>query len=310
MTLTETKKKFMDKVSTKEGLISALAFDQRGALKKMMAQYQTTEPTVAQMEELKQLVAEELTPYASAILLDPEFGLPAAQARAKNCGLLLAYEKTGYDTSSTSRLPDCLDTWSVKRLQEAGADAIKFLLYYDVDGDPQVNLQKQAYIERLGAECQAAELPFFLEILSYDEKLADNTSLEFAKVKPRKVIEAMKLFSAERFSVDVLKVEVPVNMNFVAGLAKSQVLTLKKKLENISKCKMWQLSYHTFISVQVFQQNFSRIRLFLQKKLEPSSTVFYVGVLLGRESYRSTSNKDKKLPVNGYKQLGVKISQV
>lgn len=220
MTLTETKKKFMDKVSTKEGLISALAFDQRGALKKMMAQYQTAEPTVAQMEELKQLVAEELTPYASAILLDPEFGLPAAQARAKNCGLLLAYEKTGYDTSSTSRLPDCLDTWSVKRLQEAGADAIKFLLYYDVDGDPQVNLQKQAYIERLGAECQAAELPFFLEILSYDEKLADNTSLEFAKVKPRKVIEAMKLFSAERFSVDVLKVEVPVNMNFVAGFGK------------------------------------------------------------------------------------------
>ena len=38
MTLTETKKKFMDKVSTKEGLISALAFDQRGAFKKMMAQ--------------------------------------------------------------------------------------------------------------------------------------------------------------------------------------------------------------------------------------------------------------------------------
>ena len=106
MTLTETKKKFMYKLCTKEGLISALAFDQRGALKKMMAQYQTTEPTVAQMEELKQLVAEELTPYASAILLDPEFGLPAAQARAKNCGLLLAYEKTGYDTSSTSRLPD------------------------------------------------------------------------------------------------------------------------------------------------------------------------------------------------------------
>ena len=34
----------------------------------------------------------------------------------------------------------------------------------------------------------------------------------FAKVKPRKVNEAMKLFSEERFNVDVLKVEVPVNM--------------------------------------------------------------------------------------------------
>lgn len=87
------------------------------------------------MEELKTLVSEELTQFSSSILLDPEFGLPASRARDEQCGLLLAYEKTGYDTSSTSRLPDCLVEWRVKRLKEEGADAIKFLLYYDVDGD-------------------------------------------------------------------------------------------------------------------------------------------------------------------------------
>ena len=32
-------------------------------------------PTVAQMEELKVLVADELTKYASSMLLDPEYGL-------------------------------------------------------------------------------------------------------------------------------------------------------------------------------------------------------------------------------------------
>ena len=49
----------------------------------MMAKYQTGEPTVEQIEQLKVLVAEELTQYASSILLDPEYGLPATEARNK-----------------------------------------------------------------------------------------------------------------------------------------------------------------------------------------------------------------------------------
>lgn len=221
--------KDLSKLQTKDCIISALAFDQRGALKKMMAKHQADEPTTEQIEALKTLVSEELTKYSSSILLDPEYGLPASRARDEQCGLLLAYEKTGYDTSSTSRLPDCLVEWSVKRLKEEGADGIKFLLYYDVDGDQYVNLQKHAYIERLGSECQAESLPFFLEILSYDETIEDNTSVEFAKVKPRKVNEAMKVFSDERFKVDVLKVEIPVNMNFVEGYGTGEVVYSKEE---------------------------------------------------------------------------------
>ena len=170
-----------------------------------------------------------MTKYASSILLDPEFGLPASKARHEEAGLLLAYEKTGYDASSTSRLPDCLVEWSAKRLKEEGADAVKFLLYYDVDGDKYVNLQKQAYIERIGSECKAEDIPFFLEILSYDETIADNASIEFAKVKPRKVNEAMKVFSDERFGIDVLKVEVPVNMNYVEGFADGDIVYTKEE---------------------------------------------------------------------------------
>lgn len=229
MTLTANKRAFMDKLSTKDGVISALAFDQRGALKKMMAKHQTEEPTVAQIEELKSLVSEELTKYASSILLDPEYGLPAVQVKDENAGLLLAYEKTGYDASTPGRLPDCLVEWSAKRLKEQGADAVKFLLYYDVDGDEYINLQKQAYMERIGSECKAEDIPFYLEILSYDETIEDNASPEFAKVKPRKVIEAMKVFSDERFGVDVLKVEVPVNMNFVEGYATGEVVHTREE---------------------------------------------------------------------------------
>lgn len=228
LTLTKNKRRSMEQLS-QDGVISALAFDQRGALKRMMAQHQTEEPTVEQIEELKSLVSEELTKYASSILLDPEYGLPATKVRDDASGLLLAYEKTGYDATTTSRLPDCLDVWSAKRIKEAGADAVKFLLYYDVDGDEAVNDQKKAYIERLGSECRAEDIPFYLEILTYDEKISDNNSPEFAKVKARKVNEAMKVFSEERFGVDVLKVEVPVNMNYVEGFAKDEVLFTKEE---------------------------------------------------------------------------------
>lgn len=228
MVLTQEKRNLLEKLS-REGVISALAFDQRGALKRMMTTYQTEEPSIEQIEALKSLVSEELTPYASSILLDPEYGLPASKVRDANAGLLLAYEKTGYDATTTSRLPDCLVEWSAKRLKEAGADAVKFLLYYDVDGDEYVNLQKQAYIERIGSECKAEDIPFFLEILSYDENIADNTTAEFAKVKPHKVNEAMKVFSDDRFGIDVLKVEVPVNMNFVKGFGEGEAVYTKEE---------------------------------------------------------------------------------
>ncbi|HEQ9220168.1 TPA: tagatose-bisphosphate aldolase [Streptococcus pyogenes] len=228
ITLTENKRKSMEKLSV-DGVISALAFDQRGALKRMMAQHQTKEPTVEQIEELKSLVSEELTPFASSILLDPEYGLLASRVRSEEAGLLLAYEKTGYDATTTSRLPDCLDVWSAKRIKEAGAEAVKFLLYYDIDGDQDINEQKKAYIERIGSECRAEDIPFYLEILTYDEKISDNASPEFAKVKAHKVNEAMKVFSEERFGVDVLKVEVPVNMKFVEGFADGEVLFTKEE---------------------------------------------------------------------------------
>src|SRR5438045_5664332 len=100
--------------------------DQRGSLKKALG----ANAGDKEIDAFKVAVSEVLTPHASAILLDPEWGLPAAKRRAGNAGLLLAYEKTGYDKTGPGRLPDLLDDWSVRRLKEVGADCIKILLYY------------------------------------------------------------------------------------------------------------------------------------------------------------------------------------
>ncbi|RBR28678.1 tagatose 1,6-diphosphate aldolase 2 [Enterococcus cecorum] len=228
MTLTAGKTKAMKNLMSEDGIIAALAIDQRGALKKMMKALDF-EPKAGDIERFKELVSEELTPYASSILLDPEYGLPASKVRAENSGLLIAYEKTGYDATVPGRLPDLLSVWSAKRIKEQSADAVKFLLYYDVDEDKEINEQKHAFVERIGSECAAEEMPFYLELLSYDANNADNGSKEFAKVKPHKVIEMMKEFSKPRYQVDVLKVEVPVNMKYVEGFAKGEVVYTKEE---------------------------------------------------------------------------------
>ncbi len=281
MKLTKNKRKYLENLSDENGFISALAIDQRGALKKMINKHQKEEATAEQIKEFKTLVSEHLTKYSSSILLDPEYGLEASKMRDKNAGLLLAYEKTGYDANTVGRLPDCLVEWSAKRLKEEGADAVKFLLYYDVDENEEINIQKKAYMERIGAECIAEDIPFFLEILSYDCNIDDNSTAEYAKVKPRKVIEAMKEFSNPRYNVDVLKVEVPVNMKFVEGFSDGEAVYTEEEAANYFKLQdeATQLPYiylSAGVSAKLFQDTL---------KFAHDSGAKFNGVLCGRATW-------------------------
>ena len=220
MQLSSGKIKHLNALSDKNGVIAAAAMDQRGSLRKSIAAAKgvaQSEVTDEMMQEFKVAVSQVLTPHASAILLDPEFGLPAAKARAKNAGLLLAYEESGYDNTKPGRLPDLLPHLSVKRIADFGADAVKILLYYTPFDAPDINDIKHAFIERIGAECECYDIPFFCEFVGYDHKGGDEKGLEFAKVKPNVVLKSMEEFSKPQYKIDVLKVEVPVNAEFVEG---------------------------------------------------------------------------------------------
>ncbi|MHB8392541.1 MAG: tagatose 1,6-diphosphate aldolase, partial [Acidobacteriaceae bacterium] len=199
-----------------DGVIAAAAMDQRGSLKKSIGKAMGREATNEELTQFKISVSKVLTPHATALLMDPEYGLPALPVRAPGTGILLAYEKTGYDATIKGRLPDLLEEWSAVRLSEAGADAVKILLYYNPFDEERTNRIKHAFIERVGAECRGIDKPFFLEVLAYDDAF-DEKGLAFARLKPKYVEAYMREFSQERYGVDVLKVEVPVNMKFVSG---------------------------------------------------------------------------------------------
>jgi tagatose 1,6-diphosphate aldolase len=234
MSISEGKRQHLVALSNDKGVIAAAAMDQRGSLQKSIAAAKgisAKEVTQEMMEEFKVAVSKILTPHASAILLDPEYGLPAAAVRSKNAGLLLAYEETGYDNTQPGRLPDLLPHVSAKRIKDMGGDAVKILIYYTPFEEPHLNDIKHAFVERIGAECEDNQIPFFLEFVGYDPKGGDEKGLEYAKIKPQVVIGSMQEFTKPHYKVDVLKVEVPVNANFVEGSSVFKGVAAQTKAE-------------------------------------------------------------------------------
>ena len=238
------------------------------------------------LEEFKTIVTRVLTPHASAILLDPEYGLPAAKARSSSAGLLLAYENSGYDNTRPGRLPDLLDVWSVRRLVAAGADAIKILLYYTPFDPSEVNDIKHAWVERIGGECLASDVPFFLEFVGYVEN-GDEKGIEYAKKKPEIVSKSMEEFSKPQYAVDVLKVEVPVNMTFVAGSkankgeTASAAYTRDQAKEHFRRAAAAAKKPFIYLSAGVNNDVFAETL-----ELAAESGVEFSGVLCGRATWK------------------------
>jgi tagatose 1,6-diphosphate aldolase len=270
-------------VSDSRGVIAAAAMDQRGSLQKSLAKEKGGDITGRDMEEFKGLVTEVLTPHASAILLDPEWGIPASKRRAKTAGLLMAYEKTGYDKTGPGRLPDLLDEWSVRRLKEAGADCIKILLYYTPEDPKDVNDKKHAWVERIGDECRANDIPFFLEFVGYEEG-ADEKGLDFAKKKPQIVAGSMAEFTKDRYGVDVMKVEMPINMKFVEdtrAYGGQKAYTRQEALDHFRRTADIATRPFIYLSAGVSNAEFTE-----SLELAAEAATRFSGVLCGRATWK------------------------
>jgi tagatose 1,6-diphosphate aldolase len=274
----------MNAVSDQRGVIAAAAMDQRGSLKKALAKEKGGDVTDAMMDEFKSAVTEVLTPHASAILLDPEWGLGAAKRRSRNAGLLLAYEQSGYDNTRPGRIPDLLPDWSVRRLREAGANCVKVLIYYTPFDTRAVNEEKHAFVERIGDECRANDIPFFLEFVGYDAAGADEKGADYARQKPGIVAGSMAEFTKDRYGVDVMKVEVPVNMKFVDGaraFGGTRAYTRQEAMEWFREAAAVATRPFIYLSAGVSNAEFTE-----SLELAAESGVKFAGVLCGRATWK------------------------
>ncbi|MCC6457373.1 MAG: tagatose 1,6-diphosphate aldolase [Caldilineaceae bacterium] len=192
-----------------DGTFAMLAMDQRGSLIQAMNPDAPDQVGYDEVIALKRDVIGVLSPLASAVLLDVEYGYGAcvtSDTLSGQTGLILALEKSGYEGDPTERRTALLEDWSVERTAKAGANGVKMLVYYHPDAPNAAD--QEALVAEVAEQCHAWELPLFLEPLHYSldrsVKVVDN------RERRRVVMESARRLVP--LGVDILKAEFPLNV--------------------------------------------------------------------------------------------------
>jgi tagatose 1,6-diphosphate aldolase len=190
------------------GAFTVLAIDHRGPLRRRLARALPEEALDTALADLKEDIVRELAPRATAVLLDPEFGVPRCLARntlPPHVGLLVALDtgSTGDPkTLRTGLVPD----WNADRCVRAGAAGAKLLVYYHPEAPDAGAVE--ALVQRVARECAEVGLPFYLEPLGFDP-VQPGRSLP-SRERRRVVTETARRLVP--LGVDVLKAEFPVQI--------------------------------------------------------------------------------------------------
>ncbi|MEA1872766.1 MAG: tagatose 1,6-diphosphate aldolase [Chloroflexota bacterium] len=204
----------LQQLADSKGIMTMCAIDHRGALKRALNEKNPGAVSYQDMVDFKLDLCQAVAPFASAILLDPEYG--AGQAIAAGLlpgskGLLVSMEKTGYSGDSTARITELLPGWSVKKVKKMGASAVKLLIYFRPDLKDVASKQLDL-VARLAGQCLEEDIAFLVEPVSYPIEEDEASSKKFAEVKPGLVIETARQITA--LPIDVLKAEFPADIKF------------------------------------------------------------------------------------------------
>lgn len=157
------------------GTLSMVAVDQREALRGMFAAHQSTPVPDSQLTQFKVDVARELSPFASALLVDQEFGIDAIveqRALATNCGLIAAADlligPAGGAATDTAVDKDV----DPLRMKQIGAVGLKFLILWRNDDDPEDRARLAAEFNAL---CEVSGLPSIIEVIVKPPKDSSRT---------------------------------------------------------------------------------------------------------------------------------------
>jgi tagatose 1,6-diphosphate aldolase len=210
----------LQQLADSKGIMTMCAIDHRGALKRALSEENPAAVSYQDIVDFKLDLCQAVAPFASAVLLDPEYG--SGQAIAAGLlpgpkGLLVSMEKTGYAGDSTARITELLPGWSVRKAKRMGASAVKLLIYFRPDLKDVASKQLDL-VARLAAQCIVEDIAFLVEPVSYpiEEKERINqggtSSKKFAEIKPGLVIETARQITA--LPIDVLKAEFPADIKF------------------------------------------------------------------------------------------------
>jgi tagatose-1,6-bisphosphate aldolase len=208
-------------IAREDGTLAVVAMDQRNTLRRMLrAVDRPSDPD--ELRCFKVDVVEALSPGASALLLDPEFGVPAvdeAGVMAPGCALLIAVEPPDRDLwngEPRARLnPQRTASW----VRDLGGDAVKLLVQLRPDrrhgpGEPDLVAELVEVVRTVVDDCAAVGLPSVVETLLYplpgEEPLDDRRRADL-------IVESARILTETH--PDLLKLEYPVDAAGCRGVA-------------------------------------------------------------------------------------------
>jgi sulfofructosephosphate aldolase len=184
------------------GALAMVAVDQREALRGMFAAHQSTPVPDSQLTQFKVDVARELSPFASALLVDQEFGIDAIidqKALSSSCGLIAAADllvgPAGGAATDTAVDPDV----DPIRMRDIGSVGLKFLVLWRNDESPESRLK---LVDEFNQLCAKSGLPSIIEVIV---KPPTDSSRSFDREE--ELIIAAK--EASTWNADLYKAEVP-----------------------------------------------------------------------------------------------------
>jgi len=202
----------LQQLAGERGVLTICAIDHRGALKRALNEKDPDAVSYQDMVDFKLDLCRAMAPLASAVLLDPVYGVAQAinaSVLSRRLGLLVSLEKTGYAGSDFARITELLPGWSVKKVKKLGASACKILVYFRPDSKDTASRQTEL-IAGLAEECRNEDIPFLVEPVCYP--LAGEKPGEFAYRKPELIIETARQFTA--LPIDILKSEFPADIDY------------------------------------------------------------------------------------------------
>ena len=236
-------------ISNERGIFTMAAEDQRGSMRKMLNADDPKSVAAARMTEVKLDIARALSPLASAMLIDPEYGAAQALssgALAGHCGLLVSLEDSDYEQVGDDRRAKILEGWGVEKIKRMGASGVKLLAYFRPDRGPGTTYQRDL-VARVGEECQKHDIPFVLEPVGYPVEGMKTDSPQYAAMKPEIVIETARMLSG--LGVDVYKAEFPADSKYEHD--ESKLLDLCKSLNEASAVPWVVLS--AGVDIEIFR---------------------------------------------------------
>lgn len=206
------------------GRFKMVAVDQRPPLFRALARHGDRRPEEVRDEEIaavKTLLVAGLAPHASAILVDPIWAHPDALGFIPGrVGLISTLEDYAFEERDGERYSEPIENWSVAKIKRSGAVGVKVLAYHRPDLSPAAASHQDGFVARVGEACREHDIPFILELLLYPAPGERADSLEYARLKPERVVNSLRHFAAERFGVDLFKLEFPADLKHASEFAR------------------------------------------------------------------------------------------